>query len=217
MSRCALLPHSAGELHAGCRRNVFADGLEQIADEAVRRPVGHADLAAWTADADELARGLHLVRREHDAEGRKHDIEAVVREGKRFRIGFLEGDRQAVGFGTFAAALEQRADVVRRHDVGEAAGGGERRIAVAGGDVEDALVAAEIDGLAEHLADDLQRGAYQGVVAGAPGDLLAALDRGEIDRGGDGRLNVHCSIPSVIRRLQAAVGRVSRLSPDKCE
>ena len=125
-----------------------------------------------------------LVGREHDAEGRKHDIEAGVGEGKRLRVGFLEGDRQAVGFGTFAPAVEQRADIVRRHDVGEAAGGGERRIAVAGGDVEDALVAAEIDGLAERLADDLQRGADDGVVAGAPGDLLAALDRGEIDRAG---------------------------------
>ena len=91
------------------------------------------------------------------------------------------------------AALEQRADIVGRHDVGEAAGGGERRIAVAGGDIEDALVAAQIDGLAEHFADDLQRGADDGVVAGAPGDLLASLDRGEIDGDGGGCLNVHRS------------------------
>ncbi len=122
----------------------------------------------------EFVRRLLLIGREHDAEGRKHDIEAGIREGKRFRVGFLERDRQALGFGAVAATIEKRADIVRRHDVGEAAGRGERRIAVAGGDVEDALVAAEIDGLAEHFADDLQRGADDGVVAGAPGDLLAA-------------------------------------------
>ncbi len=106
------------------------------------------------------------------------------REGQRLGIGFLELDRKPVGLGTFAPAVEQRADIVRRYDVGEAAGRGERRIAVAGGDIEDALVAAQIDGLAQHLADDLQRGADHGVVAGAPGDLLAALDRGEIEVAG---------------------------------
>ena len=161
-------------LHAGRRRNVFADGLEQLADEALRRPVGQADLAARAADAHQFVRGLLLIRREHDAEGRKHDVEAGIGEGKRFRIGLLERDRQAVGLGALAPALEKRADIVGRHDVGEAAGRGERRIAVAGGDVEDALVAAQIDGLAERFADDLQRGADDGVVAGAPGGLLAA-------------------------------------------
>jgi hypothetical protein len=191
-----LLPHSAGDFTPGAGGNVFADGLEQLADEALRRPVGHSDLSARAADADKLVGRLLLIRREHDAEGRKHDIEAGIREGKRFRVGCLERDWQAVGFGTLAAALEQRADIVRRHHVGEAAGRRERRIAVAGGDIEDALVAAEIDRLAQHLADDLQRGADPGVVAGAPGDLLAALDRGEIDGGGGSYLNVHRYIPS---------------------
>ena len=84
-----------------------------------------------------------------------------------------------------ASALEQCADIVGRDDVGEAAGGGERRVAVAGGDVEHALVAAQVDRLAQRLADDLQGGADDGVVARAPGELLAALDGGEVD-GGDG-------------------------------
>jgi hypothetical protein len=179
------LPHSAGDFTPG------ADGLEQPADEALRRPVGHADLAAGPAHAHELARGLLLVGREHDAEGRQHDVEAAVRERKALRVGLPEGDRQAVGLRTLAAALEQRADVVRGHDVGEATGGGERRVAVSSGDVEDALVAADVDGLAQHLADDLQGGADDGVVAGGPGGLLASLDRGEIDGGGGDGLNVH--------------------------
>jgi hypothetical protein len=194
-------------LHARRRRNVFADGLEQPADEALRRPIGHADLAAGTADAHELPRRLLLFGSEHDTEGREHDIEAGVRKGQIFRVGFLEGDGQALRFGAHPAAFEQRADVVRRHDVSEAAGRGQRRVAVAGGDVEDALVAADIDGLAQHLADDLQGGADDGVVAGGPGAVLAGLDRGEIDGGGDGNLGVHGCVPcerSV--KLAAAAG-----------
>src|SRR2546425_521684 len=110
-------------LHARRRRNVFADGFEYLADEALRRPVGEADLAARTADAEELARRLLLIWRKHDAEGGKDDIEAGIREGKRFRIGLLERNGQAVGCRTYAPAVEQRGDIVRRHDVGEAAGG----------------------------------------------------------------------------------------------
>ena len=135
-----------------------------------------------------------MIWREHDAEGRKHDVEAGVGKGEIFRVGFLERDRQALGFGTLAAALEQRAHVVCRHDVGEAARRGERGVAIAGGDIEDTLAATQIDGLAQPFADDLQRGADDGVVAGAPGGLLATLDRGEIDGGGSGCLNVHGSL-----------------------
>ena len=47
------------------------------------------------------------------------------------------------------------ADIVGRHHLGEAPRSGKRRVAVAGCDIEDALVAAEIDGLAQRLADDL--------------------------------------------------------------
>lgn len=93
---------------------------------------------------------------------------------------------QPFGLCSLLAALEQRPDIVGRHDLGEAAGGGERRIAVTGGDVEHTLVAAQVDRFAERLADDLQGGAHDGVIAGAPGDLLAALDGGEVDGGGDG-------------------------------
>jgi hypothetical protein len=125
----------------------------------------------------------------------RHDIEAPI-QGKRLGIGFLERDGQALGVSTFAPTLKQRAHVVRRYDVGETAGGGERRIAVAGGDVEDTLVAAKIDGLAQHLADNLQRGADHRVVAAAPGGLLSALDRGEINRRRGDCLHVHRCTPS---------------------
>src|SRR5262249_27760597 len=63
-------------LHAGWRRNMLADGLEQAADEALRRPAREADLAAAPADTEQLRRGLLVIRRKHDAKRRKHDVKA---------------------------------------------------------------------------------------------------------------------------------------------
>ena len=45
-------------LGTGWRREVLADGLEELADEAVRRPVGEADLAARPAHAQHFGGGL---------------------------------------------------------------------------------------------------------------------------------------------------------------
>jgi hypothetical protein len=46
---------------------VLANGLEQLADEAFRRPVGQSDLSAGTAHPHHFVGGLLLVRREHHA------------------------------------------------------------------------------------------------------------------------------------------------------
>src|SRR5262249_29921028 len=119
-----------------------------------------------------------------------------ARIGKRqiFRIRLAELDRKAFGLRPLAAALEQRADIVGRHHIGEAARRRERRIAVAGRDVEDALVAPEVDGLAKRLADDLQRSADHGIVAGGPGGLLLGLDGGKVRRGGSLDIHVMCPV-----------------------
>ena len=63
---------------------------------------------------------------------------------------------------------------------------------------EDAHAGAEVDSLAERLADDLQRGADDGVVARRPGHLLTALDGGEIGHGGHGSLDVHDWVLSLL-------------------
>ena len=57
------------------------------------------------------------------------------------------------------AALEQRGHVVGRGHLAAAAGSRERRVAVAGGDIEHALARAHVERFAELFADDLQRGA----------------------------------------------------------
>ena len=59
-------------------------------------------------------------------------------------------------------------------------------VAVAGGDVEHRLPGRDVDGLAETLADDLERRADDGVVAGGPGGLLLLLDRREGVKGEGG-------------------------------
>jgi hypothetical protein len=116
---------------------------------------GRAPASEWTADADEFARGLLVLRGEHHPESRDYNIEARVRKGQGFRVCFLKRYRQALGLGPLAPASEQRADIGRRYDIGKASRRGERYIAIAGRNVEEALVAAQVDGLAERLADDL--------------------------------------------------------------
>ena len=84
----------------------------------------------------------------------------------------LELDRQPFGRGALAAALEQRRHIVGRGHLAPAPRGGEGDIAVAGRDVEHLLAGAQVERLAQLFADDLQRGADDGVVAGRPGGLL---------------------------------------------
>ena len=86
------VPQRMRRLHARRRRDVLGDRLEQLADEAVGR-VGHeADPAAGTGDARQLGRGPLLVRREHRAEHRAHDIERGVLERESLGVA-LDGSR----------------------------------------------------------------------------------------------------------------------------
>jgi hypothetical protein len=86
----------------------------------------------------------------------------------------------------FAGAFEQRRDVIGRGHLAPAPRGGERRIAVSGGHVENALARANVEGFAQILADDLKRGPDNAVVAGRPGRLLAGFKGREVDRRGRG-------------------------------
>ena len=78
------------------------------------------------------------------------------------------------------AAAQQRGHVVGRGDVAPAARGRQRRIAVAGGDVQHLLAGAHVKGFAKLFSYDLQRGADDGVVPGRPGALLAGFQGGQI-------------------------------------
>jgi hypothetical protein len=54
---------------------------------------------------------------------------------------------------------------------------GQRGIAVPGGHVQHALPGAEVYGLTKVFADNLQRPANNGVIAGRLGSLLLGFDR----------------------------------------
>src|SRR5579885_931280 len=62
-----LRPPERRRPHAWGGRHILADELEQPADEALRCPVGNAYPPATAAHADEFARRLRMIRREHDA------------------------------------------------------------------------------------------------------------------------------------------------------
>jgi hypothetical protein len=62
--------------------------------------------------------------------------------------------------------------------------------------VEHPLACTQIDCLAKHLADDLQRRAHNGAVAGGPSDLLHGFCRSKVDGGrGSGSNFEHGSSP----------------------
>ena len=124
-----------------------------------------------------------MLGREHHPEGRQRDIERAVMEGQGFGVGHFEADAQAFGPGPVGAARQQFPHVVGGGDVGEATRRRQGGIAVAGGDVEHEFAGADIGGLGQGFADDLQGRADHGEVAAGPGGLLAFLDGDEVGRG----------------------------------
>jgi hypothetical protein len=88
-----------------------------------------------------------------------------VSKGNILGVGLEEGDGKSIGLGALASVIQKRPDIVSRDDFGEATRRRKRGIAVAGGDVEDALACAEIDGFAQRLADDLKRRADNRIIA----------------------------------------------------
>ena len=159
-----------------------ADRREEPADEAVWRPAREADAAAGARHAHELGSGAGVVGGEHRAKGRERHVERGGCKGQVLGIGDADGHREALGGGAGAGTFEQGRDVVGGGDLGETPRRRERRVAVAGGDVEYPLPGAEVDRLAERFSDDLQRGAHDGIVAGGPGRLLPRLKRDQVGR-----------------------------------
>ncbi len=162
----------------------MADGLEELADEAVGRPVGEADLAAGRQTRTSSAAAWSWSGVNITPKVETHDVEAAILERQGLGIGLTKVDGQALGLGTLACALQQGGHVVGRCHVAPATRGGQADVAVAGGDVEHLLARTQVECLAQLFADDLQGGADDGVVAGRPGGLLAGLDRSEVGHNG---------------------------------
>jgi len=96
-----------------------------LADEALRGPVGKANLPATPAHPDHLGRGAFLVDREHRAERRHHGIKALVREWQRFDITVDETHPHRFGLDSLTAALHEIGAMVGGCDFTPAARGSE--------------------------------------------------------------------------------------------
>ena len=94
------VPQSQG-MAADALRRMPDHGLEQLADEAVRRPVGETHLPAAPAHPDHFGGGPLLVGREHRTEAGQHRVEALV--GERQPVDVTVDDAHARGFGLDAA------------------------------------------------------------------------------------------------------------------
>ena len=145
-----------------------------------RSPAGEGDRAARTADAEELRGRLLVIGREHRAEDGGDGIEGRVRERQCLGVALDELDLEPLGGGPQAALLEQGRHVVDADGRAAEPGGRDRRVAAAGGDVEDAPAGVQVGGVAELLGDDLDLRRDDGEIAARPGLLLPLLDRLEV-------------------------------------
>ena len=103
-----------------------------------------------------------------------------VRERQCLGVALDELDLEALGGGALAALVEQRRHVVDADGRAAEPRGRDRRVAAAGGDVEDAPAGVQVGGVAELLGDDLDLRRDDGEVAARPGLLLPLLDRPEV-------------------------------------
>jgi hypothetical protein len=136
-----------------------------------------------------------VARGEHAAEGREHDVEALVLEGQRLGValGPLHLDacvgRQPPG------VLEQLGREVYADHAPARGGSADRRVAGATGDVEHPLTGVEADALDDPVADLPEHVAGDGgVVARRPHLALAAHQLGEL-------YDAHGSPPDLRSRL----------------
>ncbi len=117
---------------------------------------------------------------EHRVEGAVREIDGLGVRGSRFDVQPFRGRARLEPF-------QQGGHVVDRRDPAAATRRCEGSVAVSGREVDDVPTRSDVDGLAEGLADNLQRRADDGVVAGGPGDVLLVLERLEVDGRGRGR------------------------------
>src|SRR3954452_1949669 len=84
---------------------MLAQRLEQLADEALWRPVREGDLSARFAHTHHLGGRLVLIGREHHAKRRHDKVEARIRKRQRLGIRLAELHAEALSRGALAPAL----------------------------------------------------------------------------------------------------------------
>ncbi len=118
-----------------------------------------------------------MVGREHHADRRHHDLERRVVERERLGVGLDPVQIHAGRVGAAPTGLEQIRYEVAGDDVGAALGSGDRRVAGAGGDVEDARAGGDLSRVDEFGAEREQEGLdHRGIVAGRPHGAVLRLE-----------------------------------------
>ena len=114
-----------------------------------------------------------MVGGEHRPEDRHRHVELTVGERQVLGVSLDELDAEALGRGAFAAALQQRRDVVGAdHATPAAPRRGDRAVAAAAGDVEHPLVGNDVERVGEALGDGVDERRDHREVAFRPDPLL---------------------------------------------
>ena len=153
---------------------------EHLADEAAGCPARQGDRPTRTTDAEQLGRGRLLVGANIDPKTESAASNDASGNGSASASPSNKLDVEPLGGRADAAPLEQRRDVVDADGGTAEAGGGDRGVPAAGGDVEHAPAGVKVGAVDEALRDRGRCGGDDGEVAARPGLLLTGLDRGEV-------------------------------------
>ena len=179
------VPQSAGDCTPAGGGTCLPERPEELADEALRRPVRQADPPARAADPQQLgAPPSPGPARTSRRRSRRTTSKLPSAKGRRSASAIWKSIVEPFGLGPGPAARQQR----RRHSRSRSprTSGGRRRASrcrCRRRRRARARPARRSIASAERLADDLQRGADDGIVAGRPGGVLPGLDGGVVGRG----------------------------------
>jgi len=128
------------------RRGERPNGAEEAADHPLRRPAQQPDLAAGAAYPHELVGGCLVVGRKHHTDRGDHDVEAGVLERQVLGVGLNPLELYSLSLGAGAAGVEQLRRQIAGDDGRPRGCRGNRGIAGAGSDVEDAHPGPDLAG-----------------------------------------------------------------------
>jgi hypothetical protein len=186
------------------RRDVLRDDLEHLADESTGRPVRHRDLPAGTAHANELGGDALGPRREHRTHQTHDDVEAVIVVRQRLGVALVERDLEPLGRRAGSSPLQPVGGDVTSGGASAGAGGDERDLPGAAGDVEQPAPRRDANAAIEQLRVLLHVPREEVVVSGHPRRLEPRFERVDlvlIRRIHRGRIHSECLLRSCSRHV----------------
>jgi hypothetical protein len=124
--QACLSPPQDERLYASWRREISRGEAKALSDEPIWSPIGHADLASWPADSQQLSRRLLLVWGKHGAEAGQDHAERGIWEVQVLSVALQRGDRKALNPGALAPPLQEGPDEIDASHVAPASDGRQR-------------------------------------------------------------------------------------------